>query len=62
MKKEVSKKKNIVKELGVFNKKNIISKYISKYLGWKPIDRNSHLEKIAKQIYKVDRDYLFYSR
>ena len=61
-KKHLLNKKNIDKSLGITKKNNKLGKYISKYLGWRPIKKDKDLIAIAKQIYKVDDSYLFYFR
>ena len=61
-KKHLSNKKNIDKSLAIFKKKNKLGKYISKYLGWKPIIKDKKLIADVKGIYKVDDSYLFYFR
>ena len=59
-KKFIAKKKDIKKSLGIISKKNKIN--FSKYLGWNPVGKNSYLGNILKQHYKVNKNYLFYSR
>lgn len=56
----ISKRKDIKVSLGIINKKNKIN--FSKYLGWRLLDKNSYLAGIMKKIYKIDNNYLFYSR